>query len=215
MNVPLYIKEIWRGKDLYRIFMNAECSNYVLKGKIADIGSGVTKASYHRFFKKEGSAEIAALDRQTSSIDFEKDHLPHDSESLDILLVFNVLEHIYDYSFLLSEIQRVLKPGGRVFGAVPFLVGYHPDPKDFWRYTGSALQTIFKSAGFNGVEIKILGKGPFAASFFQIEFMFPRLFKIAILPVYLLLDFLFFKLKPNIPKEKFALGLFFMLTKGY
>ena len=214
MNVPLYIKEIWRGKDLYRIFMNAECSNYVLKGKIADIGSGVTKASYHRFFKKEGSAEIAALDRQTSSIDFEKDHLPHDSESLDILLIFNVLEHIYDYSFLLSEIRRVLKPGGRMFGAVPFLVGYHPDPKDFWRYTGSALQNIFESNGFKEVQIKILGRGPFIAGYSQIEFLFPRPVKLAVLPGLFLLDWIFYKIRPKTNRQKFALGLFFMLTKG-
>ena len=214
MNVPLYIKEIRRGKDLYRIFMNAECSNYVLKGKIADIGSGVTKASYHRFFKKEGSAEIAALDRQTSSIDFEKDHLPHDSESLDILLIFNVLEHIYDYSFLLSEIRRVLKPGGRMFGAVPFLVGYHPDPKDFWRYTGSALQNIFESNGFKEVQIKILGRGPFIAGYSQIEFLFPRPVKLAVLPGLFLLDWIFYKIRPKTNRQKFALGLFFMLTKG-
>ena len=214
MSAFLYVKEIWRGKDLYRIFMNTECSKYTLRGKISDVGSGASQASYHRFFKKEPDTEILALDRATSRIDFERDPLPYSDASVDAILAFNVFEHIFNYSNLLSEIRRVLKPGGRVYGAVPFLVGYHPDPKDFWRYTGSALQTIFKSAGFNGVEIKILGKGPFAASFFQIEFMFPRLFKIAILPVYLLLDFLFFKLKPNIPKEKFALGLFFMLTKG-
>ena len=214
MSAFLYVKEIWRGKDLYRIFMNTECSKYTLRGKISDVGSGASQASYHRFFKKEPDTEILALDRATSRIDFERDPLPYPDAGIDAILAFNVFEHIFNYSNLLLEIRRVLKPGGRVYGAVPFLVGYHPDPQDYWRYTGSALQTIFKSAGFNGVEIKILGKGPFAASFFQIEFMFPRLFKIAILPVYLLLDFLFFKLKPNIPKEKFALGLFFMLTKG-
>jgi len=213
MRAFLYIKEIWRGKDLYRIFMNLECSKYALRGKIADVGSGASQASYHRFFQKEPDTEILALDRATSRIDFERDPLPYSDASVDAILAFNVFEHIFNYSNLLSEIRRVLKPGGRVYGAVPFLVGYHPDPKDFWRYTGSALQNIFKSAGFNGIEIKILGKGPFIASYSQIEFMIPRMLKIAVLPPLFFLDFLVLKLKPALSREKFALGLFFTFYK--
>lgn len=213
MTALLYIKEIWRGKDLYRIFMNAECSKYTLRARTADIGAGAGAASYHRFFKKEPKTEILSLDRQTSSIDFERDRLPYPDASIDAILAFNVLEHIFNYSNLLSEIRRVLRPGGRVYGAVPFLVGYHPDPADFWRYTGSALSAVFKSAGFKDIEIKVLGRGPFVAGYSQVEFMLPRLFKMAILPILFFLDFLFLKLKPNIPKEKFALGLFFTLTK--
>jgi len=193
--------------------MNLECSKYTLRGKVADIGAGAGPASYHRFFTKEVGAEITSLDRQTSPVDFERDRLTYPEESVDTVLMFNVLEHIFNYSNLLSEIKRVLKPGGRVYGSVPFLVGYHPDPKDFWRYTGSALETIFKSAGFNGLEIKILGRGPFTASYSQIEFMIPRILKIAILPPLFFLDFLALKLKPSLSREKFALGLFFSLTK--
>ena len=211
--VMLYIKEIWRCKDLYRIFMNIECSKHALRGKTADIGSGSSRASYHRFFSVEKGVEILALDRQISPIDFERDRLPYPDTSVDTILVFNVFEHIYNYSALVSEIKRVLRPGGRIYGAVPFLVGFHPDPQDFWRYTSSALKAVFKSSGFNDIEIKILGSGPFTASFFQIEFMAPRILKIIILPLLFLLDFLFLKLKPGIYPEKFALGLFFTFRK--
>ncbi|QQG46198.1 MAG: class I SAM-dependent methyltransferase [Candidatus Niyogibacteria bacterium] len=213
MRALLYIKEIWRGKDLYRILMNNECAKYALRGKTADIGAGSGSASYHRFFTKEAGTEIISLDRRTSPIDFEFDRLPYPDVSVDTALAFNILEHIYEYQNLLSEIKRVLKPGGRVYGATPFLVGFHPDPQDFWRYTSSVLLEIFRSNGFKDIEIKILGRGPFIASFFQLEFLFPRLFKMAILPLYFLLDFLFLKLKPNVPKEKFALGLFFFFAK--
>ena len=214
MNTLLYIREIWRGKDLYRILMNTECLNYALKGKIADIGSGPNKASYHRFVKKQPGAEISALDCATSRIDFEHDRLPYPDAGIDAVMAFNVLEHIFNYSSLLSEIRRVLKPGGRVYGATPFLVGYHPDPKDFWRYTGSALQNIFESNGFKEIQIKILGRGPFIAGYSQIEFLFPRPVKLAVLPGLFLLDWIFYKIRPKTNRQKFALGLFFMLTKG-
>lgn len=213
MNAVLYIKEIWRGKDLYRIFMNIECLDCVLKGKIADIGSGATKASYYRFFKREEDAEISALDRQISSIDFEKNRLPYDDASIDTLLIFNILEHIYNYSFLLSEIKRVLKPGGRVFGAVPFLVGYHPDPRDYWRYTSETLRRIFETGDFKDIRINFLGRGPFVAGYSQIEFLLPRILKLVVFPGLFLLDRIFYKVRPKTNRQKFALGLFFTLTK--
>lgn len=213
MNAFLYIKEVWRGKDLYRIFMNIECLDYVLKGKVADIGSGATKASYHRFFKREEGADVVATDQQISSIDFEKDTLPYDDAGIDALLIFNVLEHIYNYPFLLSEVKRVLKPGGRVFGAVPFLVGYHPDPYDYWRYTAEALYRIFEAAGFKNVRIKFLGRGPFIAGYSQMEFLLPRIIKITVFPALFFLDRIFYKIRPKTDRQKFALGLFFTLTK--
>lgn len=213
MNAWIFIKEIWRGKDLYRILMNRECENYVLAGKTLDIGSGKDRASYHRFFRKSNDAEIIALDQSFLAVDFEQDKLPYENECADIVLIFNLLEHIYNYSFLLSEIRRVLKPGGKVVGAVPFLVGYHPDPRDYWRFTGESLLKIFEKQNFKEIKIKPIGRGPFAAAYSQAEFMLPRALKLIKLPIVLFLDWLIFKIKPNFNRQKFSLGLFFSGTK--
>ncbi|MBI2627846.1 MAG: methyltransferase domain-containing protein [Candidatus Niyogibacteria bacterium] len=205
----IFIKELWRGKDLCRILMNLECRKFALEGHVLDIGSGLNRASYHRFFKISPDAEIFSLDQAVSEIDFEKDKLPYKDNSMDAILIFNLLEHIYNYSFLLAEIKRVLKPGGQMIGAAPFLVGYHPDPHDYWRYTNEALFKIFKGQNFKNIEIKPIGRGPFTAVYSQVEFMLPRVLKIIKLPVVLFLDRLIFKIKPNFNREKFALGLFF------
>lgn len=221
MRFAVYIKEIWRGKDLYRTLMNNECAGHTLSGKVIDLGSGLHVASYHRFFQKRKDMEVAALDvgfenqpsEKSFSIDFEKDTLPYQDNSIDVVLAFNIFEHVYNHATLLKEIHRILKPGGRIIGAVPFLVGYHPDPNDFWRYTSEALTRMFEAASFHGVNVVVLGRGPFSAAYSQIEFVFPRVFKLLFLPISLLADRLFFLIKPKLSREKYALGLFFNVSK--
>ncbi len=213
------LKEILRGKDSYRILMNKVCSNYSLKGEVFDVGSGVNLASYHRFFKKKEGVKIKALDlgfdksEEGTNIDLENDQLPVQNNSLDTVLLFNVLEHIYDFRHVLKETKRVLKPGGEVIGSVPFLVGYHPDPHDYWRFTKESLERISKEADFSSAKIITIGKGPFSAALFRLEPILPRVIIILKLPVVRALDWIIYKIKPGIEKDRFALGLFFILKK--
>ena len=216
MKLVTYLKELWRGKDLYRIFMNQECARHSMRGKVLDIGSGLKLASYHRFLQREPSALIECLDLGLEGgqrIDLEKDFLPHASESIDTVLLFNVLEHLYNYSLVLSEIKRVLKADGRLIGVVPFLVAYHPDPHDYWRYTKETLEKIFTAAGFSHIEIKSFGYGPGVAALSQMEPALPRWLKILLVPKTLFFDWLVLKFRPKMNKDKFPLGLFFVVKK--
>jgi|SRR3989338_6187393 len=212
----LFYKEMWRRKDLYRIFMNKQCEQHTIRGQVLDVGSGIAMASYHRFLRKEMDIVVECLDlgfenSNAKKINLEADFLPQANESMDTVLLFNVLEHLYNYQFVLSEAKRVLKPGGKLIGATPFLVAYHPDPHDFWRYTKDALEKIFKKAGFNDIQIISFGYGPMCASFSQMEVILPRIFKIILLPIFLLCDWIIIKLKPKMNKDKFPLGLFFVV----
>ncbi len=210
MKILTVCKEILRGKDLYRILMNHECSRHTLAGTTLDIGGG-EGASYMRFFKKNPDTTVRVLDLKTG-IDLERDPLPHPESSADAVLALNLLEHIFRSRELIKEMHRVLKRGGRIIGAVPFLVGYHPDPRDFWRYTGECLERLLTDAGFRNVQIRIIGRGPFAASYSTKEFMMPRLLKFVVLPLVFGLDALILKLRPNLG-ARFALGYFFTAVK--
>lgn len=217
MNV---IRELWRGKDLYRIFMNKECIQHTISGRVLDVGSGITKASYHRFLRQAPGVQLEYLDLGFESgagegkhINLETDALPKPDGSVDTVLLFNVLEHIYNYNHLLLEIKRVLKPGGQLIGVVPFLVAYHPDPHDYWRYTKEALEKVFTAAGFSAVEIKPFGYGPGVAAFSQMEPFLPRILKIPLIVKALLFDWLILKFRPKMNKNKFPLGLFFKVCK--
>ncbi len=47
------------------------------------------------------------------------DRLPYADQELDMVLIFDVLEHVPDPVSLLKESHRVLKPGGRLYAFVP------------------------------------------------------------------------------------------------
>lgn len=214
-----FVKEIFRGKDLYRILLNQECATEIIGGKILDIGSGAKPASYHRFLKRKDGSEILFLDLEAGTgenrkkIDLESDPLPFSDNGADTVMLFNVLEHVYNYSSLLREALRVLKSGGRIIGAVPFLVAYHPDPYDFWRYSAETLPRIFSAAGFRDVRVEPFGYGPFSAAYSQIEPFIFRFLKPLALPLFLAADAIVLFFKPNAGKRRYALGLFFTAIK--
>lgn len=45
-------------------------------------------------------------------LDVDKEPIPFPNEYFDVVLLFDVLEHLYDPSFALGEINRVIKPEG-------------------------------------------------------------------------------------------------------
>lgn len=79
------------------------------------------------------------------------------SNSLDTVLLSDVLEHIREPSILLSEIARTLRPGGVLLMNVPFLYRLHEEPYDYYRYTSHALRYLLQKAGFEVVELIPLG----------------------------------------------------------
>jgi SAM-dependent methyltransferase len=67
---------------------------------------------------------------------------PFREASFDAVLLMNVLEHVYDARTLLARLAMMLKPGGVLVVAVPFMVKMHQVPVDFARYTHYALQRL-------------------------------------------------------------------------
>lgn len=68
--------------------------------------------------------------------------LPFCDESLDMVISEAVLEHVPEPQRMVAEMCRVLRPGGYVCAAVPFLQGFHASPHDYQRYTVTGLEHL-------------------------------------------------------------------------
>lgn len=212
------IKEILRGKSLPRILTNNRMrKTEKISGKILDLASGKLRPSYYRFLRIDKDAEIVSVDisderKPDIKADLEKP-FSFEDEEFDNVFCFNLLEHIFNYRNLINESFRVLKNNGRFIGTVPFLGSVHADPDDYFRYTKSTLEKLFKEAGFQEIKIEALGHGPFAVNYYMIAFLFPRLIRILLLFLAIFLDKIIVKLNKIHGKEKYVLMYYFECRK--
>ena len=77
--------------------------------------------------------------------------LPFKEGHFNCVLAVECMEHLADPFLFVRELARVLKAGGTVILTVPFMCHQHPDPYDYWRPTGMALERLFSS--FADVEV--------------------------------------------------------------
>lgn len=114
--------------------------------KILVIGCGEDRSP-------EGSgADVTYTDVAIGSLNqivCDAHNLPFADQSYDAVLAVAVLEHVIHPMEVVQEIERVLKPAGFVFAAIPFLQAVHMGAYDFTRWTYTGMRAIF--AGFSDV----------------------------------------------------------------
>lgn len=89
---------------------------------------------------------IVNLDVQnTAAVDIVSNGgpVPLKTASVDLVITQEVLEHISEYRSALSELERVLKPSGRIYCQLPFQIGFHPGPYDYRRFTRQGIVDLF------------------------------------------------------------------------
>ena len=152
--------------SLIRLTHNYFLKNKKISGKTIDLGSGEnSNLSYYKFLDiKDAKIEnLNFFKKSEKSINLEN-KIPIEDNTFDNILLFNTLEHIENYKNLISEIYRILKIKGNLELFVPFLVFYHPDPKDIFRPTHFYLEKILKDQGFD-VQTTLIGVGPFFVAY--------------------------------------------------
>jgi SAM-dependent methyltransferase len=78
------------------------------------------------------------------------ERIPFRSQTFDLVLCTQMLEYATDPLLVLSEIHRVLKPGGRLLLSVPAVFPRDSD-EDRWRFLPAAIRQLL--AAFSDVEI--------------------------------------------------------------
>ena len=114
-----------------------------------DIGAGI--APYEAVLRTEMhvnnyiALDIAPSDR--TSVVADCGRLPFEDGALDLIVSFDVIQHVPDANLMLNEANRVLKPGHHLLLTYPFL---YPecDEQDFRRWTIDGMRDMLRANGF-------------------------------------------------------------------
>jgi SAM-dependent methyltransferase len=115
--------------------------------RVVDVGAG--EMPYKGLVEEYGLTYIAVDIDGPAPVRARAEELPFATQSLEVILCLQVLEHVESPDAALAEFARVLKPGGRVLLSTHGVFPYHPHPRDLWRWTGEGLATIFDAHGFD------------------------------------------------------------------
>jgi SAM-dependent methyltransferase len=147
-----------RGTPIDRFYLAKfvdEIRNEVV-GQTLDIGGRRQNRDHYAFYK---TTEYHAMDVTADpDVDFVADAHEggtHATESFDSILLFNVLEHCEEPWVVLTNVFRWLRPGGKVFCAVPNAQRIHRSPKDYWRFMPDGCISLFRN--FCDLRIKTYG----------------------------------------------------------
>ncbi|MEO7715215.1 MAG: methyltransferase domain-containing protein [Capsulimonas sp.] len=106
--------------------------------------------------------------------------LPFATDSFDIVTAMDVVEHIDNDKAAMSEILRVLKPGGRVFVTVPAyqsLWSEHDEALHHYRrYTSGSLKDVFQRVGLNVEKLSyaVTSLFPLAWTYRKLQNLLPK-----------------------------------------
>lgn len=163
----LHLKSRLKAFPQLYSFLTDVCSPLLMAGKsrtillnrlppaalILNLGSGTRRVS----------PRVINIDQMPfAEVDIVADigRLPFRDQSVDGLVNEATLEHVAEYQRVLGEMRRVLKPGGYLYLVVPFLVGYHASPNDYYRWTREGLIAALRD--FQVVDVGIRS-GPTSA----------------------------------------------------
>jgi SAM-dependent methyltransferase len=185
---------IWSPYSLLRAMEYEILQREDLQGLVLDAGGGSAQSSYQSLLRVHGQVESVNIDparRPTYVADLNQP-LPLENGRYDAVISLNTLEHIRHDAFAVSELARVLKPGGRMLLFVPFLYRIHGSPSDYHRHSAGWWETTLSELGL-APSITPLGRGRYVAAYALAE---PSRGKALFRSVVFALDYLDRQLRP-------------------
>jgi methyltransferase family protein len=87
----------------------------------------------------------------------------------DLLICCSVLEHV-KYPWIMAEnLTRIVRPGGKLYIAVPWVWRYHAYPDDYWRFSWRGIQELFPGFEWGEALYSTTSIGAGIGGFFKAE----------------------------------------------
>ena len=137
------VSRITLDRELKKVFKRLS------PGTVLDVGS--KHSPYKKYIPCKKYLRLDINEKSNPDICCDLHDIKYKSNFLDTVIATEVLEHLYDPQKAVNEIYRVLKLNGVCILSTRFIQHYHPDPKDYYRFTQDSLNYLFKN--FKKVEI--------------------------------------------------------------
>ncbi len=136
---------------------------------VLDIGAGEAtlreRMRHARYVAIDTGIGHAGWDYSALDVVGDAHAIPIATDTADVVVHKQVLEHLPDPVRALREVARVLKPGGRVLLSTNQQWPQHQQPHDFFRFTSFGLRWCFEQAGLEIDRIDAMG-GAFSVALF-------------------------------------------------
>ena len=131
---------------------------------LLDVGCGY--GFWMNYCEKRG-IECGGIDISSEAVDFARNNLKLDAwkkdlmdfkthKKYDLIMVFDVLEHLKDPNKALAKCRNLLKKGGLLYIQVPNLTGFKITPNHgyglpyhLWQFSFKTLSALLKKNGYN------------------------------------------------------------------
>jgi SAM-dependent methyltransferase len=121
--------------DLYSLDL---IKSTLTDGLVLDCGAGYRNTYYANVVNFE------IVDYSTTDVLGVAEKLPFRDNSFEAVVSIAVFEHVKDPFKCAAEIARVLKPGGSLYCAIPFLQPFHGYPHHYFNMTKTGAKSLFE-----------------------------------------------------------------------
>ncbi|MBI3881377.1 MAG: class I SAM-dependent methyltransferase [Verrucomicrobia bacterium] len=139
-------------------FLQEEAARLAGGARVLDAGAGTRPyAEYFSRQKYESCDMPGGFYKQQHDFECFLHAIPQPDNSYDAIINTQVLEHVPDPLAVMRELNRVLKPGGRLLLTVPFTAPLHAEPWNFFQFTHYGIAELARQSNFEVAACEKMG----------------------------------------------------------
>jgi SAM-dependent methyltransferase len=140
----LRLSVFFSGTSFFRMYQTSFLSDFgkLFTGKVIEVGGELSYA--HKKHFPQAEEFVCSNIGRDYDVFIDVTKTGFESNSQDAYICISVLEHVKDITAAVSEMERTLKPGGKMLLTIPFAYPYH-DTVDYWRLSIDAYYELFKN----------------------------------------------------------------------